>query len=118
MGLSDHNAIMVELSFVKNVFVKNKYKKANEWKLNEIVLEDKDVNEFILEKCKKINYLKEKYENNWYEYFINDIIKMLQKKSRILNEKRNEKINNLFTELNNLNGCSNKNANNNKKLLK
>ena len=75
--MNDHNIIFFSLA-KRNESVRsvNKFKKYDSWKQNETVLEDQQVDEYILNKCKYINKLQEKHKYEWYEYFISEIIKM------------------------------------------
>ena len=99
-SMSDHNLVMISLSPSEKRQHKSKYVKANEWKLNERVLDDEYVNNYIINKSKFIPEMITKHGKEWYEYFINDIIKMLKRESRRLHHERSAHISSLFSELN------------------
>ncbi len=56
-----------------------------------MILEYECVNNKIIKICSEIKYLKEKFNNEWYEHFILKIINLLKNESRKINKK--EKIN-------------------------
>ena len=97
--LSDHNFIASSVSFCRSK-EKFKYKKGNLWKLNEEVLENEYVDNYIKNKCKYIPNLIVNHDYFWYEFFIEDIIKMLKRESRRLNNLKKTKVNSLFYDLN------------------
>lgn len=106
-SVSDHNLICMHLNIKKNEErACVRYKLVREWKLNESVLNDSRVNEYILNKCKFIKSLILKHNYEWYEYFIEDIIKMLKRESRRISEEKKREIKDLFDELNGLSDAS------------
>ena len=52
------------------------------WRLKNILLENKKVEENVEEICKKIPSLKDKYGKLWYDYFIKELIEFLKEKSK------------------------------------
>jgi hypothetical protein len=56
--------------------------------LNESVLEDAKVDEYIKNKCKFIPQMVYEYRSEWYEKFIEDIIKMLKRESRRISSEK------------------------------
>ncbi|CAF1017144.1 unnamed protein product, partial [Brachionus calyciflorus] len=91
----------VQLFHCMNIsLIKSRYKKSNEWKLNELILEEERVDSEIKKKCSFIPMLIRKHGNEWYEFFINDVIKFLKSEARRLNSVRKLYINNLFDILN------------------
>lgn len=99
---SDHNLIICKLSEKFKNKEKMKYKKFNEWKLNDTILDDPRVHSNILIKCYNIPNLIAKYKNEWYEVFVNDIIYLLQKWSRQISGEKKEHIFSLYEELNSI----------------
>ena len=104
-SMSDHRLILAKYNFENQnhlpVLKKNNFNHKNEWKLNENVLNEESVHKEIMKKCEEnyLYYLKKKHENEWYEVFIGSIIKMLKRESRILSDKRKERLKSLFYEL-------------------
>jgi len=105
---SDHKAVFAKFEFqTLNINDKNKkkdkLKKYTPWRLNDEILEDKNVIEGVENICKKINSYKEKYEKTWYDNFIKEVINFLKKKNKEYNEHKNKENKSLFKEIENFN---------------
>ena len=98
-SMSDHNMVVASIAYDEHQKHKSYPKKDSSWKLNESVLDDEKVNEDIINLCTKIPDLKLRYDKSWYEFFIKDIIKLLQRHSRRISAIKNDKINFLFEKL-------------------
>ena len=100
---SDHKAVFITCKFHTVNKKKENIKKFKPWRLKDIILEDEMVKEGIKEICNKIPSLKDKHDKLWYDYFINEIIRFLKKKSKehekIVNNEKME----IFKELENFN---------------
>ena len=96
--LSDHNFLVYTFKICSNE-TNSIYKTFLPWKLNESVLEDKKVDEYIKNKCKFIPQMAYEYRSEWYEKFTEDIIKMLKRESRRVSSEKKAYIKILYTEL-------------------
>ena len=99
MPMSDHQMLTADLSYSSLSTNKSYPKKDNNWKLNESVLDDPLVNESIISICNQIPEIKLKHGFTWYEEFIQNIIKLLKRESRRINNLKNDRINFLFEKL-------------------
>jgi len=86
-SISDHKIVISELSIL-DPFKSRKFKKNSDWKLNEQILENKKVNNYIIRRCSEIPFMISLFQNDWYEYFIKDIIAYLKKQSRVMNNEK------------------------------
>ena len=101
-SISDHKIVISDLSILKSIKIR-KFKKNSDWKLNENILENKKVNNYILKICSEIPLIMNHYKNDWYDIFINDIVSYLKNKSRIINNEKKKCIISLFNRLSILN---------------
>ena len=97
--MSDHCMVIANLDLKEQFSNKTCFKKDNNWKLNETILDDESVDEGIILLCKRIPYFKLKNSLNWYEYFISEVIKFLKQKSRQINKLKTDKVNFLFEKM-------------------
>ncbi|CAF1034380.1 unnamed protein product [Brachionus calyciflorus] len=95
-SLSDHKMIISDLSFENRKKPKSRFKRSNDWKSNELVLENEIVDYEIKKRCSFILMLIQQHGNEWYEFFINDVIRFLKSESRRVNSLRKIYIYNLF----------------------
>ena len=79
---SDHKAVFAVCFFKETNNKKKNIAKYKPWRLKNIILEDKRVQDGIEEICKKVPSLKDKYKKSWYDYFIKEIIFFLKKKCK------------------------------------
>ena len=110
-SISDHNFISFQCVLLNKAHNRSNYMKHNEWKLNESVLCDEYVDNYIKNKCVYIGEMRKKHGYDWYEIFIADIIKMLKRESRKISEKQKSEIKNLYLLLNQNSMIANKNEN-------
>ena len=101
--ISDHSLIVCKLKFKHNIHVQTNYTYSKDWKLNETVLENDRVHDAIIKLCNNIKNIE---VLDWYEIFIEKIIKLLKRESRIISKEKKEKINSLFIDLSKANKLS------------
>ena len=81
---SDHKAVISSLIIgcdcIQNV------KKYRPWRLNDSILNEKEVIHGMEMICNKIEGLKMVHSNKWYDFFIESVVNFLKKKSREFNE--------------------------------
>ena len=98
-SMSDHKMVISELDVKKsNLRNEELYSRSDTWKLNESILDDEYVNKQIIKLCEQIPSQKLVNED-WYEVFIEKVIKMLKRESRRIAFEKKQKIVFLFEKL-------------------
>ena len=93
---SDHQLVLSNCTF-KGTNLK-KFKNPSIWRLNDSVLDNKDIEENIVSICNEIrNYFNEN-DSSWYDIFINKITTYLKKASRTLHLENKKHLDSLFEE--------------------
>ena len=100
--ISDHKAVHGKM-VLKNNNNKSKSKINSQWFLNEQILDLEEVKIGIQKFCREIKTYKIKYENKWYDKFINYVTNFLKIQSRKHSNNKKIIINEIFENLANLN---------------
>ena len=96
--MSDHRMIVASVTTDKKITKK----KTSHWKLNESILNVEKIHKKILTHCERIPQKIKLHNEQWYDFFIHDLVKMLQFESRRESAERNKIFDDHFSSLNDM----------------